>query len=419
MNNTISINKYLPFAILYFFFNSFLLPDGLLYTALLTPFFLVWLYSKPSFNYIWYFFILTIPFSFIHLLNGIELFTYLRSYLLFFTAYVFCIAFYQFLKDSHSLANIFKSLATINLFFIIMALIALFIPVLKDWFWWQNALTAGVDKIARLKLLTYEASYYSLLLVPIVLYYYLKIILTDFPNKWFTFWVITIPMLLSLSFGVLTGIGISLIVLICSDIRLLSFAKFKRYILMACIGLAVFLFVLILFFPDNIIFIRVSNIFKGYDSSFKGRVFDALYLGWKAAEQKSIFFGAGPGQLKVIGMDIFKKFYRYDQFGAIAIPNSIGDLLAVFGLLGVALKITLEFYFFFKTRVYTNFYRLSLFLFIFIYQFTGSFITNIAEYVIWILAFYGPLFPEFNKINVFGNVPEGKHVPINTGVVSA
>jgi hypothetical protein len=31
----------------------------------------------------------------------------------------------------------------------------------------------------------------------------------------------------------------------------------------------------------------------------------------------------------------------------------------------------------------------------FVYQFTGSFISNIAEYVIWILAFKPDLFPEF------------------------
>jgi hypothetical protein len=32
----------------------------------------------------------------------------------------------------------------------------------------------------------------------------------------------------------------------------------------------------------------------------------------------------------------------------------------------------------------------------FIYQFTGSFMTNIAEYVIWVLA-YTPAFREFDK----------------------
>ncbi len=39
------------------------------------------------------------------------------------------------------------------------------------------------------------------------------------------------------------------------------------------------------------------------------------------------------------------------------------------------------------TKVWRNYYRLLLFVFVFIYQFTGSFITNIAEYVIWIMVF--------------------------------
>ncbi|MBC7536218.1 MAG: hypothetical protein H7258_11050, partial [Ferruginibacter sp.] len=50
---------------------------------------------------------------------------------------------------------------------------------------------------------------------------------------------------------------------------------------------------------------------------------------------------------------------------------------------------------FFYTKVWTNYFRLLLFIFIFIYQFTGSFVTNIAEYVIWILAFTN-VFVEFD-----------------------
>jgi hypothetical protein len=65
----------------------------------------------------------------------------------------------------------------------------------------------------------------------------------------------------------------------------------------------------------------------------------------------------------------------------------MGETLAIFGLAGVVLRLFLEFFLFFKTRVYSNYYRLALFIFVFIYQFTGSFITNIVEYVIWILAF--------------------------------
>jgi hypothetical protein len=39
-----------------------------------------------------------------------------------------------------------------------------------------------------------------------------------------------------------------------------------------------------------------------------------------------------------------------------------------------------------------------LFIFIFVYQFTGSFITNLAEYVIWILAFTNA-FPQFDVMH--------------------
>ena len=35
--------------------------------------------------------------------------------------------------------------------------------------------------------------------------------------------------------------------------------------------------------------------------------------------------------------------------------------------------------------------------------FTGSYVTNLAEYVIWILVFSSPLFPEFNSSNLFAS----------------
>jgi hypothetical protein len=54
-------------------------------------------------------------------------------------------------------------------------------------------------------------------------------------------------------------------------------------------------------------------------------------------------------------------------------------------------------YGYFKTRVYNNYYRQALFLFIFIYQFTGSNIVSINEYVIWVLAFATTQFHEFDK----------------------
>lgn len=406
MRNSIRLNKYLPVVIIYFFFNSFLLPIGLLYTTLLTPVFLIWLYRYPTVNLLWIFPIVTIPFAFIHFINGVNVVAYIKSYLLLFSVFVFCLAFRQFLKECTSLGQIFKSIVVINIFFVLIALIALLIPPLRDRFWYNNAITSGISGIHRLKLLTYEPSYYSTLLVPVLMYYYFKIFFTQLPNKLLVFLVITIPLLLSLSFGVILGVVLSILLLFMSDVKLLTLKKkLPLYIMYGGI-LVMFLFIILLqIFPDNVFFIRIANVFSGKDTSFNGRTFDSFYLGWEIASQKSILFGAGPGQVKSLGLDFFKQFYHYSNFteSDVGIPNSLGDILSIFGILGVLIKLGLEINFFFKTKVYTNFLRLALFIFVFIYQFTGSFITNIAEYVIWIMAFSPWLFKEFDKETMYKN----------------
>ena len=212
------------------------------------------------------------------------------------------------------------------------------------------------------------------------------------------------PLLLSLSFGVILGLVLALVFLFISDVKLFSLRQRIPFYFLVGIALLMITFIVILkVYPENLFFVRMANVFVGKDNSFKGRTFDSFYLGWKIAAEKSLIFGTGPGQTKLIGLEFFKEFYNHPGFveSEIAIPNSIGDTLAVFGLLGVFIRLVVELYFFFVTQVYKNFYRLGLFIFVFIYQFTGSYLTNIAEYVIWILAFAPHLFKEFDKVNVY------------------
>lgn len=417
MNASIKLNKYLPVVLLYFFFNGFLLPLGLLYTTLLTPVFLLWLYRYPTINFLWYFPLFTLPFALVHFAHGVYVMAYAKSYLLLFSVFVFCLVLHQFLKDCRSLGTLIRDITIINAFFVLLALMALLIPFLRDRFWYNNAITSGISGIYRLKMLTYEPSYYSTLLVPIVMYYYLRMYLTRLPNQWLVFLMVTVPLLLSLSFGVMLGLAISLLLLFLSDIKLFTVKrKFPVYLLYALILLMILLILALQFFPDNVFFLRMANVFSGKDTSFKGRTFDSFYLGWKIAAQKSILFGAGPGQTKYIGADLFRQFYNYEHFAEseISIPNAVGDTLAVFGLIGVVVRLGLEVLFFFKTKVYSNFFRLSLFIFVFIYQFTGSFITNIAEYVIWMIAFSPWLFKEFDKAAIYGAPsPPGQKLAIN------
>lgn len=396
-----SINKYLPAALVYFFLNGFLLPVGLLYTALLTPLLLIWVARYRYLNYFLLYFLVLTSFVIAHWANGIENGVYyVKSLLLSFTVLVFCIALHQYLGFCHSLRDIYKKILVINGFMVLVALIALLIPGIRDSFWNANTMSLSHHNILRLKMLTYEPSYYSTLFAPIALYYVLKIVRKELPNPAVYLLLVLVPLFLSLSFGVILGLVMTLLALFALHGRQLLFrARNLQYVAGGVLLLALAMVILFVFFPDNIFFRRLENIFAGKDTSFNGRTFDSFILSMDIARKKSLVWGAGFGQVKVVGLDLYRRFYNDGNFTVndVAIPNSIGDLLATLGLAGVGIKLFLETFFFFRTGVWSNYYRLGLFIFIFAYQFTGSFVSNIAEYAIWILAFKPDLFPEFDK----------------------
>ena len=388
----------MPIAVLYFFFNSFMLPQGLLYTTILTPLFLIWLLKYPSLNYLYYFFIVTIPFALIHFVQGVHAAYYARSYVLLFTWFVFGIAFYQFLKNCHTLRSIFRVLVLINFVFVIIGCIAFFVPALREHFWLTTFVSAGLTDFPRLMLLTYEPSYYCTLLAPLAIYYYLKMIMRQLPNAQVYAILITVPLILSFSLSVLLGIPIALLILMLFNLgRLLRNIKYQYIIFGSAVLIAAGLIVLYFVYPDNPLFVRIANIFSGHDSSFRGRTVEAYFLASKVAEQKSLVFGAGLGQPKLLGVELWSEFYNNTfTVDDVTIPCVMAETFAVFGFAGVFIRLALQFYLFFKTKVYNNYYRFALFVFVFIFQFTGSFITNIAELAIWILAFTNT-FEEFDR----------------------
>ncbi len=221
MQRNIHINKYLPVAVLYFFFNSLFLPLGLLYTALLAPVFLLWVCLKKRPTGLWIYLSVTLLYACIHFYNGVDPVFYLKSYILLLATYIFCVAFYVFVSTAGSFRGLFKSLLLINAIFTGMALVFLAIPALREIVWYNNTITSGGGKVERLKLFTYEASYYSTLLAPIALYYYLKILILKPAQKWLLFFMVTIPLLLSFSFGVILGVLLAVICVYLSDLNLL------------------------------------------------------------------------------------------------------------------------------------------------------------------------------------------------------
>ncbi len=81
-----------------------------------------------------------------------------------------------FFKKSRNLEKIFWNLFIIN-FVLCLSAIPLYFTSFKDLLWIQQYFTEGVDNFVRLKLFTYEASYYATLFTPLFFFYLVQIIL--------------------------------------------------------------------------------------------------------------------------------------------------------------------------------------------------------------------------------------------------
>lgn len=401
------INKYFPFALIFFFFNSLALPFGLTYTAILSPLFYLWIVKTRKQEILLPFFVCFTPFICMHIILGVNSQVYLVSFFNLVTVYIFCQAFYTFLKVAGDKERVFRNLLVINFIFCILAIGLYFTPYYYL-VWIQQFLTEGVNDFRRLKLFTYEASYYATLFTPLFFFYFIQIILRQNKSSiWLLLPMLFLPYILSFSFGVM---GCVLLAIVGSYIlHFRSFTRKKRVLnILALIGILFFFTVgmLFAFFPENPLFTRIENVFSGQDLSGRGRTSDAFVIATSLLDEKSHAWGIGLGQVKILGADFIREYYLYPlDYNVISIPNATAETLAIFGWIGFSLRLLIELFLFFYTRVWTNYFRLMLFIFIFIYQFTGSFITNLAEYVIWILAFTNS-FPQFN---VWQGVKENQH----------
>ena len=368
-------------------------------TYVLSPFFFLNQLIKKRKTQALKFFSLLIFYDAIHFYLGVDLKSFTLSNGLFMLTYFCVVAFWHFINSYSHLGRLYKQILVLNFFLMLMAIPFLFTqPQYQQWFWWINHLTKGITDFPRLKLFTYEASYYALLMVPVFYYYVFKFIFgTVQHHKYVTALMVFMPMILSMSFGVVGAtLFTSIILCLVHHKKLL---RYKRAFVLSSLVLFVLLvtvFIFIFFFPQHPIVVRTFNILQGNDTSANGRIWESYTAAWRIAGMKSFFFGAGLGQIKIQIVEVVHQYFNYwGNFPRYDIPNTMGETLAIFGITGVCLRIYLEIYLFSKTKVMSNYYRLALFIFAFIYQFTGSFITNIAEYTIWILAF-SKVFEQFD-----------------------
>jgi hypothetical protein len=392
-------NKYYPFAFVYFFINSLALPLGLLYTTLLTPVFYIWLLIKGKKYILLAFLLPSVLFVVPHLLNGVDIVDYTKSYILLFTTYIFGYTFFIFIeKKPYLLEPIYNKLLKTNFLLTLAAIFSLFTSY-QYLFWTSSLVSASLADFPRLTMFTYEPSYYSTLLAPLFLFFFLKFFLRANATNFYKLSMLGLSLMLSFSLGVLASILISIAVFFFINyIKIFTKSRFFKWFISIIVLIFSALIFLLLFYPGNPLFIRLQDIMAGTDTSAKGRTFEAFELAYIIAQLKSIWWGVGVGQVKTVGYETIINYYKYPRelFPVVRIPNAFAETLAVFGIAGIAVRLFVQIYLFFKTKVSTNQYRTLLFFYVFIYQFTGSFLTNIAEYVIWIMAFSN-CFAQFNK----------------------
>jgi hypothetical protein len=406
MKKTNTYYYLIPFAVLYFFFNNLLLPEGLLYTALLTPMLVYYIYREGDFKQmvLWsVLFLIPIPF---HLIHGVDIRSFIISTTLVFTVVVFFFAArLMIFQANENIERIFRTILFANGALIIFAMLTLPAGFLREIFWYEIPISVGVQGFPRLKLLAYEPSHYALLLSPVFFFYILKVFTGQTLHPLILLAAVFLPLMLSLSFGVIASMVIALLIASLVYIHKLS-RTYWSYIFYSSGFVIIITFLIWFLWPDNPVYERISNILSGEDTSARGRLFNSFWFAFDLIKENNLWLGVGPGQIKILAHDMIVNYYKYTGNYAeiVRIPNSMGEMLAIYGLIGFTLKLVLEFYFFFRLKICNNFYTLVLFLFIFIYQFTGSFLVNVAEIGIWAIVFTIKL-PRFDSDNLKGGTP--------------
>jgi hypothetical protein len=201
---------------------------------------------------------------------------------------------------------------------------------------------------------------------------------------------------------VLSIIAITLIlVLVLYSRSILSHQRYRKFLLILLFILVTIGFLITIVFPINPLTIRINNLINGQDTSGRGRTYESFEIAWRVLQLNYPLIGIGLGQFKLIGRDVLLFYYKYHTIPAVVrLPNALAETLVSYGVLGAVLRIFLQIYWGIKAAIFQNVFQTSLFIALFIYQFTGGFLFHSFEYYYWILAFI-PVFKSFDKQQFF------------------
>jgi len=374
------ISKTYLLLVLFVFFNTAGLPHGLYYTTLLSPALYVYLIKHGHHYILSKFFLPIIVLSVIHFAsNEIQPVDYAQTAALYFFIYLTIYYLKVLLQKEQDLNSVFASVIRINFVLTILALFVLYTDM-ANMLWMTKVISKGFTEMSRLKMFVYEPSYYSTLMAPFFVYAFVQYTAVASVQSAIRLLLIVIPLFLSFSLGVLTALTVA------SVVGMFYFSRriFAKPIMLFLAFLFVIGFIVILN-TDNLLTARFANVLSGDDSSGNHRVFESTLVGYYIAQSTDLWFGSGFGQTKYFAPVFFDQFHVNVELDRLT--NSVANTLAASGIIGILIRFSVEFILFFRTRVHASLFRLILFIHMFIYQFTGSFLTNLAEYFIWMLAF--------------------------------
>lgn len=373
-------------AALYLYFNSYFLPHGLLLTHFLTPLWLLWL-ALNRWRWLLVTALVLTPFIVAHLVNGIDdPEQYVISLGLLLTSIVFGLRVAAWVRQHDEAIDVLRWMA-ISAFAVSLIAIPLLATPWAELLWSYDNVSANIYRIPRLTFLTYEASYLSTLLVPVWAWAFLRWV--DRPDGAQLGWLLmaSLPLVLSFSLGILSVLGLGAALILLRRARWVL-----RRAALAGPAAAALIALIVLVVTPNPLSQRLVNLLEGSDTSGNSRTYVSLQLGVEVAALRDEWWGAGLGQTKVIASEIIRAPQHILKGQTPRLPNATAETIATFGWIGLGVRLALQLWLFFGARVWRNDWQLLCFVVPFVFQFAGSYLGNIAEYVLWALAAQ-PLLP--------------------------
>ncbi len=385
-------------GLVYFFFNTVLLPAPVSYTTLLSVAKVKSVLHRFG-KTVGAIFIILIVYAGIHIAQGVETSDYVISWAYFLALLFSGFAAYDYLSTSNIQFDPFFRIMSIAAAILLgVGFVALYTPW-NSVFWNVHQFVGEGQKVPRFQGLSYEPSHLALTLSPVVLYFLWKLINRVTVKYVLYFISVAVPVVLSVSFGFAAALTSSLLFTVL--VVVVYFQKFRMILIAPLVAMLLAAVVVVSF--ENPLSVRIAQIMEGEDTSVNGRTWEAFMLGYQCAETQNVWWGIGLGQIKYVGEDVIRPYYAAmdpvgyskENWHTMALPNSMAETLAIFGILGVLLKIGFQLFCFVRFRVFKNYFNLSLFFFLFVYQMMGSFILSAAEIIMWAIAF-ARVFPEFD-----------------------